>query len=176
MSSKFPTLAVEAIELITTFLEPPDLRSLHVVCREISKKTLNSFGRTNFATVQTDLGLKNLQQLENVANSEYLAKHVQCLEVKHRPDGILGQGFQWPRDSSGCLAEDLNGADLLQRLLSQQLLKCRSFFIYSYDEYGPRHDTNHIVPSDAVGLILSIIASAGLAVHSFTVQSNHHGN
>ena len=176
MSSRFPTLAIEIIELIATFLEPADLCSLRLVCQELNRKTLNSFGRANFATIQTDLSYKSLERIRSISESEHFARHVQCLQVKASPDGIIGQGFDWPRQSSGCLAEKLNGADLLRDLLSQCRLSCRSFLINSYDEYEPRHDTDRLVPSDAVGLILSIVAEADIALQSFTVQSSHHGN
>lgn len=176
MSLRFPTLAIEIIELIATFVELADLRSLRLVCRDLNRKTLNSFGLATFATIQTDLSHKSLDRIRSISKSEHFAIHVQCLHVKDSPDGIIGQGFDWPRHSSGCLAENLNGADLLRDLLSQRLLNCRSFLIYSYDEYEPRHDTDRLVPSDAVGLILSIVAEADLALQSFTVQSRHHGH
>ncbi len=79
MSSKIPTLANEVIELIATFPEPVDLRSLRLVCRELNKKTLHYFRLANFTTIQTDLDRKSLQRLQNITKSEYLAVHVQCL-------------------------------------------------------------------------------------------------
>ena len=176
MSSRVLTLPTEIIELIATFVELADLRSLRLVCREINRKTLNSFGLANFATIQTDLSYKSLERIRSISNCEHFAIHVQRLHVKDSPDGIIGQGFDWPRQLSGCLAGNLNGTDLLRDLLSRRLLNCRSFLIYSYDEYEPRHDTDRLVPSDAVGLILSIVAEADLALRSFTVQSSHHGN
>ena len=176
MSSRFPTLATEIIELIAIFVELADLRSLRLVCRELNRKTLNSFGLANFATIQTDLSYKSLERIRSISQSEHFALHVQSLHIKDSPDGIIGKGFDWPRHFSGCLAESLTGTDLLRDLLSQRLLNCRSFLIYSYDEYEPRHDTDRLVPSDAVGLILSIVAEADLALQSFTVQSGHHGN
>ena len=176
MSSRFPTLAIEVIELIATFVKFADLRSLRLVCRQLNRKTLNCFGRANFATIQTDLSYKSLERIQSISKFEHLAIHVQCLNVTHTPDGIIGQGFDWPRHFSGCLAENLNGTGLLRDILSHRLLNCRSFLIYSYDEYEPRYDTDRLVPSDAVGLILSIVAEADLKLRSFTVQSSHHGN
>ena len=176
MSSRFPTLAIEIVELIATFLEPADLPSLRFVCRELNRKTLKSFGRANFTTIQTNLSYKSLERIRSISESEHCAIYVRCLHVNASPDGIIGHGFDWPRHSSGCLTEDLKGTALLRGLLSQCLLNCRSFLIDSYDEYEPRHDTDRLVPSDVVGLILSIVAEADLAVQSFTVQSSHHGN
>ena len=157
-------------------MELADLRSLRLVCRELNGKTINSFGLANFATIQTDLSYTSLERIRNISKSEHFAAHVQCLHVKDSPDGIIGQGFEWPRHFSGCLAENRNGTDLLRDLLSQRLPNCKSFLIYSYDEYEPRHDTDRLVPSNAVGLILSIVPEADLALQAFTVQSSHHGN
>ena len=175
MSSRFPTLAIELIELIATFIDLADLRSLRLVCGELNRKTLSSFGLANFATLQTDLSPRSLERIQSILNFEYLAVHVQSLSVKQNPDGIIGQGFDWPRHLSGCLAENSN-IDPLRDILSRRLLNCRSFFIHSYDEYEPRHDTDRLVPSDVFGLILSIVAEADISIRSFTIQSSHHGN
>ena len=176
MSSTFPSLAIELIELIATFLELADISSLRLVSRELNRKTLNTFGLANFATIQTDLSYKSLERLQSISKSEHFALHVRRLGVKQTPSGIIGQGFDWPRHSSGCLAENLQGADLLREILSQRLLSCRSFLIHSYDECGPHHDIESLVPSDAVGLVLSIVAKTGLPLRSFIIQSNHNGN
>ena len=175
MSSRFPTLATEIIELIATFLEQADLRSLRLVCQELNMKTVNSLGRVNFATIHTDFSHKDLLRIQGISESVHFARHVKCLQIRASPDGTIGQGFGWPRHSSGCLVENLNGADLLRDLLSQRLLDCRSFVIYHDDEYEPRHDTDRLVPSDAVGLILSIVAEADLALQSFIVRCNYYG-
>lgn len=184
MTWKLPTLAVEIVELIAFFIDANDLRSLRLVCRDLNSKTLHSFGLTNFATLQTDLSRPSLARIQSISKSEHLAIHVQCLVVKrpnfvgkwpnlvvNRPNFFcksFGQGFDWPRLSSGCLAKNTDGGDLLRKLLSQRLVNCRSFLIYAYDDQ--RYDTDHFIPDDAVGLILSIVAEADLAVHSFAVQ------
>ena len=98
------------------------------------------------------------------------------LIIQESPGGTIGQGFDWPRQSSGCLAKKLEGADILRKLLSRQLRNCRSFLIHSYDEYELRLESNCLVPSDAVSLILSIIAEAGLAPRSFTICSSRLAN
>ena len=175
MSSKLPTLAMEIIELISTFVEPADLRSLRLVCRELNNKTLHYFGLASFAIVQTDLSRKSLQRLQNISDFENLAVHVQCLHIKHTDNGKLGQGFDWRRHQGDLVANQLDGANLLRDVLVKRLLKCRSFQIDSYDEYQPRQETDSLIPSDAVGLVLSIIAEADLALRSFTVESSHDG-
>ena len=176
MSPKLPTLAIEIVEIITVLIDAADLRSLRLVCRELNDKTLRDFGLTNFATVQTDLSRKSLQRLQDISESEHLAVRVQYLHIKRKHDGKLGRGFDWHRHTSGCLADGPNGANLLQDILSQKLLKCRSFHIHSYDEYQPPHETDCLIPSDAVGIILSVVAKAGLALRAFTIQCSHDGN
>ena len=167
MSSRFPTLATEIIELIATFLEPVDLRFLRLVSRELNRKTLRSFGRANFATIHTDLSHESLERIRTISKSEHFARHVQCLQVKAPRDGIIDKRFHWPRRFSRGLAKNFNRADLLRDLLSQCLLNCRSFVIYNSE---PPHDTDCLVPNDAVGLILSIVARADIALQSFTVR------
>lgn len=174
MSSGFPTLAVEVIEPIATFLEPTDLRSLRLTCRELNRKTLTSFGRANFVTLQTDLSRKDLERLQNISRCAHLATHVQCLHVKADSKDFVGKDFDWPRQPSGCLADNLDGAHKLREVLSQGLYNCSSFVIHSWDEYEPRHDTDRLVPSDAVGLILSIVAKTEIVLRSFTIQKHDH--
>ena len=177
MSANLLTLAIEVIETITVLLDPADLRSLRLVCRGLNDKTLRDFGLTNFATVQTDLGRKSLQRLQDISESEHLAVYVQYLHIKcTTDDGQLGRGLDWRRHPSGCSANKPNSTNLLRDILSKKLLKCRSFYIHSYDEYQPPHETDCLIPSDAVGIILSIIAKAGLVLRAFTIQSSHNGN
>lgn len=175
MSPGFPTLAVEVIELIATFAEPIDLRSLRLACRELNRKILISFGRANFATIQTDLSRKNLERLESISSAKHLATHLQFLHIKADSEDIIGKDFHWPRLSSGCLADNPNGADELREVLSQGLYNCRSFVIHTWDEYEPGHDTDRLMPSDAVGLFLSIVAAAGIQLQSFTIQKCENG-
>lgn len=172
MSSRFPLIAVEVIELIASFIKPNDLRSLRLTCRELSRKTLTSYGRANFTTIQTDLSHRSLETLQNISSSDHLATHVQCLHVKADSKDFIGKDFDWPRLPSGCLADNLNGADKLREVLYQGLYNCRSIVIHTWDEYEPSHDNDRLMPSDAVGLILSIVAEADLTLRSSTVQKH----
>jgi len=176
MSSKFPTLAVEIIELISAFSDPADLRSLRLVCRELNRKTLHYFGLASFATVQTDLSRDSLQRIKNISESEHLAVHVQCLHIKHADDGRLGRGLDWCLYQWTSLTDQLGGADVLRDVLVNKLLKCRSFHINSYDEYQTHRETDSLIPSDALGIVMSLVAEADLALRSFTVESTHNGN
>ncbi len=40
----------------------------------------------------------------------------------------------------------------------------------SYDEYQLRQEADSLIPDDVVGLVLSIVAEADLALRSFTVE------
>ena len=162
MSSTFPTLATEIIELITTFLKLADLRSLRLVCHQLNRKTLTNFGRAAFATIQTDLSSDSLERIRRFSDSDHFARHVQCLQVNFS---------HWPRHDSGCLAGNSRGADLLRGLLSQRLQNCRSFLVYAYGESWDER-TNRVLLSDAVGLILSLVAEADLALRSFNIKSD----
>ncbi|KAI4169615.1 MAG: hypothetical protein LQ343_005554 [Gyalolechia ehrenbergii] len=167
---------MELIELISVLLEPADLRSLRLVCREFNRKTLSHFGLANFTILQTDLSRKSLQRLQDISETKYLAVHVHCLRIKHTDDGKLGQGFRWRHYPTSVLADQLDSAHLLRDVLATKLLKCRSVHIDSYDEYQPPLEQDFLIPSDAVGMVLSMVAEADLSLRSFTVESNHHGN
>lgn len=172
MPSKFSTLAMELIELINILLGPADLRSLRLVCRELTRKTLPHFGLANFTNLRTDLTCKSLQRLQDISETVHLAVHVHSLRIKHTDDDKLGEGFGWRRHASGLISDHLAGTTLLRDVLGTKLLKCRSFHIDSYDEYKPRLEQDSLLPSDAVGIILSIVAGANLALRSFTVESS----
>ena len=176
MSSILPTLSTEILELLSTFLPLADLRSFRFVCRAINRKTLHPFALANFTTVQTDLSRSSLQRLRGISEVEQLASRVQCLRIVNPAiNGRLGEGFNWSRDQWGNLEDQLEGLVSLKTVLFDKLLKCRSIHIDSYDEYEPRHETDFLLPSQAVGLILSFVA-AGLALRSFTISSSHEGS
>ena len=175
MPVRFPGLAVEIIELLTCTLEPTDVLSVRLVCRELYRKTLQHFSRTFFTTVSTDLTPQSLQRLQNVSNSTHLAHSVKLLHIIH-DRGNLGQGFQWHRHSSGHLIAPLPGVDLLQDILVHNLLNCRSFHIDGYDEVQQDASTDSIIPGDAIGIIFSIVAETGLTIQSFTVDTSPRNN
>ena len=170
MSLKCPTLPIEIVQLIASTFEPVDLFSIRLVCRELYRKTLHHFIHTYFATIRTDLTPKSLQRLQNISDTAHLAQHVEVLHIANI-DGTLGRGFQWHRHPSGLLAVPLVGADLLRNILVTKLVKCRSFLIDSYDEVQQRDETEFLIPGDAIGIVLSIVAETHLAIRSFTIQS-----
>ena len=56
-------LATEILEIVSLSLDPNDLRSLRAVCQNLSRKTFESYGRANFATLETDLSQKSLRRV-----------------------------------------------------------------------------------------------------------------
>ena len=172
MSSSLSFLATEIIELIASFLEPAHLCSLRCVCRELNRKTLHRFGLTNFATVHTDLSRESLQRLLDISESEYFAMHVQCLHIRFTDDFKLGQGVDWRRHRKSLLVDRQDGTSLLRDVLVRRLLKCRSFYIYCFNEYPPTRETDYLIPSGAVGIILSLVSDASLALISLAVESD----
>lgn len=167
MAVTLPTLPVEVVELIAHALEPNGLFSLRLVCRALLQKTLHSYG-TLFATMQTDLSYESLQKLRAVSEDAQLKPRVQTLLIEKGEDDTFGRGFQWPRHSSGHTEAPLPGLEKLQDILVHKLPNCRSFHICSpgiSDE-----DTDGLTPTDAIAIILSIVANTNLPVKSFIVD------
>lgn len=111
MVSKLCTLAVELIELIAGVLEPADLFSLRLVCKELNEKTFQYFSHTCLTTIRTDLSRKSLQELEELSEHEQLRHHVRTLLTKGPND--MGRGFSWDRHPSGHLLASQPGVQML---------------------------------------------------------------
>ena len=173
MEPTLPTLAMELVELIAHFLEPTDLSSLRLACKNLHRKSLYSFGAC-FTTFRTDLSLKSLQKLQVISEDDNLRLYVQKLLIKPREGETLGQGFQWDRHSSGHLEGHLPGLEKLQYLLAHNLPNCRSFHIFTLG--GEEDESDALTPSDVVALILRIVpsisidASRSLPLKSFIVD------
>ncbi len=172
--------AVEIIDLIADALDRTDLLSLRYVCRELNRKTLRHFGYTCFRTVQTDLSRKSLQKLQELSEAESLRHHVHILFIKIAST-IHGRVYidpeeqtLWPRHLSGYLEAPLPGAQQLRDILLERLVNCRSFHIYGFDNVEQPYESGHLLPSDAVGIILTVIAETSLPVKSFFVDYRHN--
>ncbi|KAL9129284.1 MAG: hypothetical protein Q9217_002231 [Psora testacea] len=174
MASKLPALVVDVIQLIASALEPTDLFSFRLVCKELNQKTLYHFGRTCLKILRTDLSRNSLQELKDFSGNEQLGSCVQTLLIKSGPHG-LGQGFPWHRHSSGYLIHPLSGVQMLQEILLNGLKNCRSFHIHSLICEEDTYDNDGVTPSDAVGIILALIAETGLSVRSFYVDFRKQG-
>ena len=180
MASKLPSLTTELIELIASALETTDLCSLRLVCKELNKKTTDCFGHTCLTAVRTDLSRKNFQKLEELSEWEHLRHHVRTLLIKDVRDELgqfrgLGGGFSLQRHPSGYLLAPLPGVQMLQDILLNRLPKCRSFHVYSEYASEESYESEILTPSDAVGIILAIIAETSLPVKSFYVDFVSHG-
>ena len=160
MEPTLPTLATELVELIASWLEPTDLCSLRLVCKNLRQKSIRVFGAC-FTTVRTDLSQKSLQKLQEISENENLRLYVQTLLIKGNKRKGLGRGFQWHRPFSGHLEALLPGLEMLQYLLAHKLPNCRSFHIYDQD-WPRKFVYDPFIPSDVVGLILRVVPSLGV--------------
>ncbi|KAI9841924.1 MAG: hypothetical protein M1837_000310 [Sclerophora amabilis] len=176
MASAFAALAVEIIELIAEASDPADLISLRLVCKGLYRKTLHCFGQKFFTTVRTDLSCSSLQKLQNIAEEEPLRHHVQTLLIKRSPTQSgrwfhdPEQDLRWRRHPSGYLEIQDSEFRLLRRVLVEGLVNCRSFNVHGHDDVDGLYESNRLTPSDAVGIILAIVADTSLPVKSFSVD------
>ena len=174
MASLLSNLPVEVIEAITDNLNPTSLFSLRLSCKEINQKTLHHFGQACFATLKTDLSHDDLQRLESISKSEQFSSFVETLVINTRNHG-LGRGFHWHRLDEGCVDTRLSsGVQLLQDIL-KGMTKCKSFRIYSFGGMEDDPAMKYLLPSDVVGIILSMIAETDLPVKSFFVDFRNRG-
>lgn len=163
-------LPVEIVQSIGVPLELRDLCSLRLVCREMDKKIKRQFGHAAFSLVRLDLSPKSLQRLHDIADSPF-ADCVLALHVPHAK-GELGRGYLCHRYPSGNLAIPLVRTVLLQDILVNKLVRCRSFHVecmYHSRDFSNLDEATYLTPSDVVGILVSIIARAGPAVRSFNV-------
>lgn len=115
-----PDLATEIIEHVASFLcndvppQPPDIRSLRLVCRGLYHKLDKIFAKTYFGLLKLDLTPACLQWLGLVAEDDVLAQAVHTVYVCNLEDRdtskleLVGHGNSWPRTENGVL--DLNSA------------------------------------------------------------------
>ena len=64
---------------------------------------------------------------------------------------------------------------MLQDIL-RGMTKCKSFHIHSVGGIEEYYDTEYLLPSDAVGIILSVIAETGLPIKSFFLDFRNQGS
>jgi hypothetical protein len=162
-------LPAEVIEHIAKELELADLCHLRLVCKILSHKTVHYFGLTYFAYARTNLSFTSLQKLQELSQHEHLGQHVRTLLIQG-PHGI-GRGFSWHRNPSRSLILPHPGVRTLRESLLA-LENCRSFCLYNdgQGKYGQRYERDCLRPSDAVAILLNIIAETGLSVRSFAAD------
>ena len=168
------TLATELVEIISHCLEPNDLLSLRLACKQLYQKSLCAFG-TLLATVRTDLSQLSLQRLRVLYTPE-LRLYVKRLLIEPGIDGKLGQGLQWHRHCSDLLDLLSPGAQTLQHVLEHDLPNCRSLHIRGIG--GTEDESDALTHSDAVGLTFLLVPSLAtiLPVTSFIVDTRSRGS
>ena len=163
------SLPTEIIELIARELELSDLSFLRLVCKSLSHKTIHYFGLTYFTDVHTSLSFASLEKLQQISQHEQLCHYVRKLLIKG-PHGI-GRGFSWYRNPSRSLIFPHPAVRIVRESLLA-LENCRSFCLYNdgQHKYGQRYERGCLRPSDAVTIILHIVAETGLPVKAFAAN------
>jgi hypothetical protein len=162
----FPTLAVELVELIASFVEGDTLLDLRLVCRQIQKKSFHHFARRFFSSIKTDLSDDSLRRLNALSQHSELRTYVHGLAFMLH-NGV-GHGLVWERHPWGPLAAPLEVEAIrsLRDNLIHNLTNCRSFFIFCrYPEGHP--DMSHVTITDAVAVFFALVVDARLPVSSF---------
>lgn len=172
MAHGFDKLPTEVVQLIVSFLEPNNILLIRDVSRNLYRQTLEKFCSSFFATVRTNLSPASLQTLREISKSEILAKEVQRLNLSHGGNGF-GKGYQWHRNASGQLVAPYEAVETLTDIVVNDLVNCRSFRVDTYDEYFIDNIPSFIMPGDAVGIVLAMIASSSLAIQQLSIQSRH---
>ncbi|KAI9847717.1 MAG: hypothetical protein M1837_001965 [Sclerophora amabilis] len=183
MASQLSTLPVEIVEIIASALDDNDSTdscSLRLVCRELERKTLHHFGRTRLTAVRTDLSWTSLQKLRELSEHEHFGPRVETLLVQRASESNeRGLEFWWNRHPQGDVIAGQPGAQLLRDLLLHKLTNCRSFqihkFGYSESELESHCRMSSLMPTDAVGTLVAIIAETGLPTKSFHLDYRKEG-
>ena len=169
MHANLQVLSTEVVEIVARNLQRPELCSLRLVCRDLYRKSLGIFARLHNA-VKTDLSAQSLQKLVEMSNSAYIASYIRTLHFRADKEGYLGRGFEWSRNTSGGLKDPLAGASrMLQDILRNKLINCRSFQIDNYDEVGMPKQSAWLTPGDVVSIVYFIVVNANLQIKSLTV-------
>ena len=178
MVSDISTLPVELVEVIAYGLEPAELLSLRLACRELNRKTFRCFGHAYFQTLRTNLSRESLQRLTEVSQHEHLRRCVKVLLIESSNN--TGLGFLWNRHPSGHLVAPLPAVKTLREILGDKFVNCRSFRFHTF-QFHSDYDaidldqSAYLTTTDTIAIILTIIAETGLPVESFHVDLNAFG-
>jgi hypothetical protein len=178
-------LAVELLENIASHLEyAEDFRSLRLVSKYIKSAISLNFGRKFLTALKTDLSAYSLDGLEQLAEAPDLRKHVRSMAIFMSHYQNLypfcsqdwkisrGDGSAWVRHDAGYLLFPALPVDRLRNVLKHGFVNCRSFHVWPPGLGTPSHreSPEWIDNSDALAIILTIIAEAELPVESFSVS------
>lgn len=156
----------ELIDKIVKELEFKDIISLRLVCGELARNALHSFGLC-LTTVRTDLSRTSLQSLENLSRDSKLRPYVKTLLIAADSGCYLGTGFTWNRSSSGKVEFPHPAIKILQDLLTK-FEGFQGFHISWSRELEDWRD--HVGTTDAVAITLHIIAQMNVSVKSLILQ------
>ncbi|MCJ1433225.1 hypothetical protein MMC27_002584 [Xylographa pallens] len=184
MTSFLSALPVELVERVAFQLESSDLQSLRLVCTEAYRSTLNCFGHICLASFTTDLSRESLERLKDLSQHKKLRHYVKFLLITDEKgvgqgftdDEGFGQGYTWPRHPSGRLVAPLPGVEMLQDILIEGLIECRSFQIHRKYIMEYPDDPNELVYSDAIAILFLVIGETGLPIRSLQLDCESDGN
>ncbi|RDL34383.1 uncharacterized protein BP5553_07511 [Venustampulla echinocandica] len=121
-------LPQELMQNITKFLSASDNCNLRLVSKAVEKHTHVYFTENCYYAVHTDLSLKSLESLLEVAKVHTIAANMKLLDIEAHSLSF-GQGFNWPPRSSGMMAfghQDHPCVPLLETII-EKLGNCQSF-------------------------------------------------
>ncbi|KAI9749053.1 MAG: hypothetical protein M4579_007024 [Chaenotheca gracillima] len=176
MARHLPSLPVEIIERIAFQSTLADLRSFRLVCQTLYQKTLYYFGHTYLKRLKTDLTDESLQRLQGISETDHFRHHVETLIVKQKSMGPDDYRIRFDnhqhqsRFLPAWLAEALPAFRLLVDILLHRLVNCRSFKLHGFPTMGRYAVPQRLQRSDAVELILGMIAESGLPFKSFVLD------
>ena len=169
-SCTLSTLPTEIVEAVAFSLECNDLLLLRLVCRQLWQKTLHPFGKL-FETLRTDLSSASLQRLESVSKITPIRQNVQTLLLAKGNNCQFGQDFRWYQGPSSHVEPPFPNFDRLQNMLLHSFSNCRSFRIINKD--ASEDETLQFLRTDAIAMLLHMIARLDLNIKSFVVDVNH---
>lgn len=161
----FSNLSSELVEMVASFLEVPDLRSLRLTSPAIANKTSHILWKTALHTRKTDLSATNLTKLEDISDTTQ-ARYVRHLTVK---------GFD---EDNRALGEGLAGQSLQKRELALIWLlvilirfnNCTSFEVDAVSDCNCPIFSSTLYHTEAISLIMAVITVTSHPVTSFTVN------
>ena len=190
MSAELQSVPTELIQHIVRKLDDADLLRLRLVCRDLNTRTSSRVGSNFFRNLETDLSRDSLLKLKEMAEHKQIRDHAQVLIIKEHGSG-LGKGILWPRHYDGRLMTPLPEIELLQKILVDGLVKCRSFYVRFGDKHksllyedpaasgsgtfgSPFSDStaSGLTASDAIAIIFTIVANTSLPVEAFMLYGH----
>ncbi|KAF7718863.1 Uncharacterized protein PECH_007178 [Penicillium ucsense] len=165
-ASLFPCIAVEIVELITTYVDNDGLLDLRLTCRNLQEKTFVQFSRRFFSSIRTDLSVDSLGRIEALSRHRALSPQVRGLAFMLQ-NGV-GEGLIWDRHPWGPLSAPLEIPEIarLRDSLVHRFTNCQSFFIFCrYPEGHP--DMSRVTVSDTVAVFFALVVDAQVPVTSF---------